>query len=290
VILGFTEYARVARDAQVLQRSVELCDHLCQRISLGAVRSEPYPVPVGYKAHSVPMIMLNVTQELADTLEAFQDPRAAGMRRSSVEYMREIMEDFHQPDGVIAELIPNEDAERDTVLSRHVTPGHTIESMWFVMREARTIGHQQWIQRATQAVARAFEVGWDQENGGLLRYVDRTGGNPDGREIGDVYERLLLDTWDTKLWWPHSEALYSTLLAYDLTCDTAFQTLYQRTHEYVFSTFPNPDKKIREWIQIRDRAGQPIDKVVALPVKDPYHIMRNIILIIELLSQRTATA
>jgi len=29
-----------------------------------------------------------------------------------------------------------------------------------------------------------------------------------------------------------------------------------------------------EWVQIRDRAGKPEDKVVALPVKDPYHITR----------------
>ena len=59
-----------------------------------------------------------------------------------------------------------------------------------------------------------------------------------------------------------------------------------KVFDYVFSTFPNPDKNVGEWIQIRTREGRPQEKVVALPVKDPYHIIRNVILIIELLEKR----
>ena len=287
VTLGFTEYARVAHDVQVLEQALTQYNRLVHRISTGSVRSDPYPTPTGFIAHSVPMIMLNVSQELAGALEAFQHPQATELRRMSSTYMQEVMQRFYQSDGLIAEMLPLQGPATDSVLSRHVTPGHTIESMWFVMREAATLKQQVWIQQAAQAVKKAFAVGWDQEYGGLLRYVDRIGGKPKGAEIGEVYERLVLDTWDTKLWWPHSEALYSTLLAYDLTGDEAFIPLYERTHEYVFTTFPNPDQHIGEWIQIRDRQGKPIDKVVALPVKDPYHITRNILLILELLHQRT---
>ena len=39
--------------------------------------------------------------------------------------------------------------------------------------------------------------------------------------------------------------------------------------------------------KIRTREGRPQEKVVALPVKDPYHIIRNVILIIELLERET---
>ena len=52
--------------------------------------------------------------------------------------------------------------------------------------------------------------------------------------------------------------------------------------EYTFSTFPNRENDRGEWIQIRDRAGRPEDRVVALPVKDPFHILLNLILILEL--------
>ena len=37
-------------------------------------------------------------------------------------------------------------------------------------------------------------------------------------------------------------------------------------------------------MQIRMRDGRPQEKVVALPVKDPFHITRNLCLILELLS------
>ena len=47
--------------------------------------------------------------------------------------------------------------------------------------------------------------------------------------------------------------------------------------------FAEDDPEIREWVQIRKRDGSPQDKVVALPVKDPFHITRNLILILELL-------
>jgi N-acylglucosamine 2-epimerase len=43
---------------------------------------------------------------------------------------------------------------------------------------------------------------------------------------------------------------------------------------------------VREWLQIRTRDGAPQDKVVALPVKDPFHITRNLVLILELLSEK----
>ena len=66
-------------------------------------------------------------------------------------------------------------------------------------------------------------------------------------------------------------------------CDEKFRALYDKVSEYVFRVFPNPDKEVGEWIQILGRENKPLDKVVALPVKDPYHIMRNFMLIIELL-------
>ena len=98
-------------------------------------------------------------------------------------------------------------------------------------------------------------------------------------------ERLIRETWSSKLWWPHSEALYASLLAYRVGGKGSDARWYERLHGYVFDTFPNPDASVGEWIQIRDRAGAPMDKVVALPVKDPFHIVRNVLAVLELLSR-----
>ena len=41
----------------------------------------------------------------------------------------------------------------DTLLGRHVNPGHTLEDMWFVMHQARARGDQEIIQRAVETEA-----------------------------------------------------------------------------------------------------------------------------------------
>ena len=96
-------------------------------------------------------------------------------------------------------------------------------------------------------------------------------------------EDLILDTWHTKIWWPHSEALYTTALAGLLTGDEDLWQWHEKIWQYTFDTFPNPDPSIGEWINIRDRQGNPIEKVVGLPVKDPFHIIRNLMLLVEVL-------
>jgi N-acylglucosamine 2-epimerase len=50
-----------------------------------------------------------------------------------------------------------------------------------------------------------------------------------------------------------------------------------RIEDYTLRTFPDHDHG--EWLQIRSRDGSPLDQVVALPVKDPMHIARSLILL-----------
>ncbi|MFD0680647.1 MULTISPECIES: AGE family epimerase/isomerase [unclassified Paenibacillus] len=287
VVLGFAQYAVTAHDSEVLKAALRLYHRIDERLADGDIRSEPYPIPDGYKAHSVSMIMLNVSQELADALEVFHHEEASEIRRKSSTYMDEIMECFLDSDGLIREMLPANPSDSDTLLSTHITPGHSLECMWFVMHEAGKLGRTELIPEAIQAVKRAVQLGWDSEFGGLFRYVDRKGEAPQGRKAGGRYEGLVCDTWDMKIWWPHSEALYVLLLAHKLTGDTECLEKYEQMHDYVFRTFPNSDPSIGEWVQIRNRRGDPVQKTVALPVKDPYHIMRNALLIIELLSDES---
>jgi N-acylglucosamine 2-epimerase len=67
---------------------------------------------------------------------------------------------------------------------------------------------------------------------------------------------------------------------YRATGNTAFLDWYWQLKDYVDKVFPAETG--REWIQIRTRTGAPLETVVALPVKDPYHIMRMHILSMEL--------
>jgi N-acylglucosamine 2-epimerase len=283
VLLGFSEYALAAQDSQALELAFEVYDRLRARLAGGSFRTEPYPIPRGYRSHSISMILLRVVQILADAADALQHSRRQEVTAETVRCASEILDSFVRPDAAVWELIPTEDRLSTTALARHATPGHVFESMWFVIRTARQYDRAEWIERACRSIAWAFEVGWDSEFGGIFRYVDREGDRPNGVLGDEPYEILMMDTWDTKIWWPHSEALYATLLASTMTEDASFASMHSKLFDYVFRTFPNPDRTVGEWIQIRDRRGAPLEKIVALPVKDPYHILQDVLLIVELL-------
>lgn len=63
-------------------------------------------------------------------------------------------------------------------------------------------------------------------------------------------ERQVREGWGDKLWWVHSEALYTTLLCYHRTGETRFLEWHEKVFSYTFRTFPNRDPEVREWKQI----------------------------------------
>lgn len=285
VSAGFAEYARVSGNLEALEDSLELFDYIESIIASGSIPSEPFPTPEGYVTHSITMIMTNVSYVLAIALEELKHPRYKEVLDKSVAYAKQVLTRFCREDFSIREFVNLEHAENDTLLERHTLPGHGMECMWFVIFVALKIQDYEMIEKASKIVAKSFELGWDEEFGGLLRYVDKDGGKPRGRELGEQYELLIKNTWDNKLWWPHSETLFTTLLCYLLTKDNKFLASYKKVREYILKVFPNPDKSVGEWIQILDRQGKPEEKLVALPVKDPYHILRNMQLLAELLNK-----
>jgi N-acylglucosamine 2-epimerase len=287
VVLGLSCFSRINKSLKYLERALILYDSIIDRVKKGNLRSEPYPIAEGYRAHSVPMILLNIASDLFESLQAFKHPKQNEFRKYCEVIVNEILTLYRKEDGLIAEMIPEDVRQFGSLLARHINPGHTIEDMWFIIHAAKLFNYPEWINPAVESIAVSLNIGWDSEFGGLLRFVDKNGGKPTGMLISDPYEQLILDTWDTKLWWPHSEALYATLLAERITHDERWGVWYKKIHNYVFNTFPNPDISVKEWIQIRDRKGIPIEKVVALPVKDPFHIIRNVLLIIELLEDNS---
>src|SRR5690606_5254081 len=208
-----------------------------------------------------PMIMLNVVQQLADVAQILNHKEYPHLFRASINYMREIMEDFCLKNYRITEMFYKDPSLHNTLLACHVNPGHTIEAMGFVMQTAVKSGNLQVVDKATKVIEKAFEIGWDQKFGGIYHYVDKVGGKPTGERGTSAYENSIEDSWDTKLWWVHAEALYSTMFAYKITGSKNMQKLYDKLHSYTFKVFPNPDKKTGEWIQIRDRRGNPLNKV-----------------------------
>ena len=282
VAMGFAEFARASGDRAVLDAAWELFESIERRIAAGGVPTIPETIPDGYDSHAIAMITLNLTLVLHDACETLRDARSNAAHVRNLAAASRIFERFLLPGGRIAELRPRAGRHDETLLSRHLNPGHALEALWMLLTVARREQRTDWMARADEAVRFALERGWDAEYGGILHYVDHTGGPPSGTAGDSAYEAGVRGTWDTKLWWVHSEAIYTTALGYAVAGSDEMRAWFERVWEYAFHVFPHPDPVVGEWIQIRDRRGEPLERVVALPVKDPYHIARNLLQVLEL--------
>lgn len=289
VAMGLAECARASGKRSPLDRAWALAADIRRRVSTGDVPTHPYPIPAGYESHGLAMILLNVALVLEDACDHLHDARLDAARALTIQSAARIFDQFMLPGGRIIELRRAGGADPgDCLLDRHLNPGHALEGTWMLLTVALRIGRDDWTARAIEAVRFALERGWDEEEGGIMLYADCAGGAPRG-SIGDgAYESAVRTNWATKLWWVHSESLYATLLAYRISGDETLRIWFWRIWEYAFGVFPQPDAAIGEWIQIRDRGGKPLERVVALPVKDPYHIARNLIQVLELCAETPA--
>jgi N-acylglucosamine 2-epimerase len=264
-IYGLSEYYRATRDELALSVARQTFDRVARRIEEPDFNETmPYPMPPEWKNHGVPMIMTEVTHELGQTLGDDKLESLAG------QYADRIMRHFVRPERkVLLEFLTRDYQELPPPAGTFVMPGHAIESMWFVLHLARHRGDHDLIQRAVEVIRWHLEFGWDEEYGGLLLSRDIEGHEP------------FLPHSQKKLWWPHVEALYATLLAYELTGQDWCLAWYKKVADWAWSHFPMPN--CGEWYQRLTREGKPSSEVIALPVKDPFHLPRGAILIVQLM-------
>lgn len=292
VVLGLSAYAAASGEKAAYAFAKALYASILARIDTGDYHTLPYPLSPAYRAHGIPMILSNVTKELYDAACLFDKDFLPELKDNLALYTSDILDHFADADNVIHEVITKDNEFFSDLLGQQANPGHTIEDMWFMIDAADILGKPEMVEKAAKIAKKALEIGWDEECGGILHYASPFGGKPVGDPGAAADEPMTgqLSGWGDKLWWIHSEALYTTLLCHLRTGDDSFLGWHDKVFDYTFSTFPNPDPEIREWIQILTREGVPQDKVVALPVKDPYHITRNLLLIIELLYEHSVNA
>jgi N-acylglucosamine 2-epimerase len=267
-IYGLSEYYRATRDELALSVARQTFERVVRRIEEPDFNETmPYPMPREWKNHGVPMIMTEVAHELGQTLG---DDKLEDL---ASQYADRIMRHFVRPERkVLLEFLTRDYQELPPPAGTFVMPGHAIESMWFVLHVARHRGDQDLIQRAVEVIRWHLEFAWDDEFGGLLLSRDIEGHEP------------FLPHSQKKLWWPHVEALYATLLAYELTGQDWCLAWYKKVADWAWSHFPMPNGG--EWYQRLTREGKPSSEVIALPVKDPFHLPRGAILIVQLMGEK----
>lgn len=265
VVYGLSEYCRAKPDAALLALAKEIFGSIQERIEKPEfAETAPYKLPPNRRCHGVPMILTEVAGELARTTDdqsiaAAADDFAARVTNHFVRPARQCLLEFLDRD--YREVPPSE--------GTFVMPGHAIESMWFQMHRALARNDRATVRKSVEVLRWHLEKGWDKEYGGIFLGMDAEGHRP------------FLPNPETKIWWPHTEALYALLLAHELTGESWCGKWFDQVHEWSFAHFAMPE--VGEWRQRLDRVGNPIRTVVGLPVKDPFHLPRALILSIELL-------
>ena len=154
---------------------------------------------------------------------------------------------------------------------RIVNPGHDIECSWFLMDYANQVGDKELHSKAVTVFDMAFQMGWDEEYGGILYFVDCLGNPP------EAYEH------DMKLWWPHNEALIASLMIYRDTRDEKYLTIFQKLLEYCQTYFAD---EYGEWYGYLRRDGKPTQPACkGSTFKGPFHVPRCLTMVDQMLGQ-----
>jgi N-acylglucosamine 2-epimerase len=267
-IYGLVEYFRMTGEEEALDIARETAHTCLERLARpGTYKTAPYPTPPGMRPQREAMQFSLMLSELGHEL---QDE---AILSAGLNYGRDVLDHFYCADrGVLLEYLGLDNRVWDTPAGRAMVPGHAIESLWFQIHNFTRIGDSVRARQAAAAMRPCFEKGWDPEYGGLFLGIDVEGREPPYWKNADK-----------KIWWPFTEAICGALLAYEQLREDWCLEWYWKCHHWAFAHFA--DEEHGEWTQKLDRQGNRIDDIIALPVKDPYHLPRGLIIAVETLER-----
>lgn len=270
--IAFARYAQAAGDEERLHRAKTVFQTLL------CYYHNPHLLPPKYcpqtwqaKTQAMPMILIATAQQMR---RVWDDPL---LDKTIDHCIDQIVNHFLKPElGALLETVGPRGEFLDTPAGRSVVPGHAIETAWFLLEEARYRRDDSLRDTALRILDGSLRLGWDEEYGGLLYYVDVRG------KPCVQYEH------DMKLWWPHNEAIYATLLAYHLTGRQEYACWYNRLHEYTYARFP--DREYGEWFKYLHRDGTISTTLKGNGWAGPFHVPRMQLKCWQLLEEWKRTA
>lgn len=243
--LAFAGYSIASGDKVWGEKALSLFKTLLRyHRTPGMLEPKVNPETRPMKGLAMAMMLIATAQEIR---KAVKDPLLDQVIDESI---TEIGRDFLKPEfRCLLENVGPKGEFYDTLDGRQVNPGHSLEAGWFILDEARHRGNDPHLLRlGCQIIDWSYEIGLDQEFGGLLYFRDAKGLPP-------------TEYWhDMKFWWPHNEALVATLMAYKLTGDKKYLTWHETIHDWAYKHFP--DRQHGEWFGYLRRDGE-----VSTPVK-----------------------
>lgn len=220
------------------------------------------------RSFGLPMIYLNMTSVLYGV-----DPESRALYDKRADECVHDIFAYHVHDelGCLLENVgPNGEARLDFTDGRIVNPGHDIEGMWFILGYAGRTGRYELTEKCESIFKNAFDKGWDREYGGLLYFVDALGLPP------EAYEH------DMKLWWPHCEAMISSIMLYRDTKKEEYLEKFFMIYDYCMKHFY--DAEYGEWYGYLRRDGLPTEpSTKGSTFKGPFHVPRMLCMVDKLI-------
>ena len=208
------------------------------------------------KSFALPMILCNLSLIMEDILGAEQ------VNKTIQPLIKEVMEVFYdKQSGLILESVTPDGKFSDSFEGRLTNPGHTNESMWFMMDLGVRNNDKVLIDNAIEILLRSTEAGWDKKNDGIFYFLDIKGHPTQQLE------------WDQKLWWVHIETLISMAKGYRLTGNEACKNWFETIHEYTWKHFKDPEYP--EWYGYLNREGNPLLDLKGGKWKGCFHVPRG---------------
>lgn len=263
-VMGYAEYYKATGLEEAKKRAIELYGLMIKYYTTpGYFPAKVNPETRRRRGHSIVMIMMNVSQCMR---EIDDNPIYEQRIKDSVE---KITKDFIKPEKkALFETIDADGSFVDTPEGRFLNPGHSMETAWFMMKEAVLKKDKKLMETSIQVTEWSLERGWDNEMGGIFYFLDC-----DNKPVVSL-------EWDLKLFWVHCEAMIALTYSYWYTKDEKYLAWFEKIYDYVCKYFADPGHP--EWWGHLHRDGTPISPIKGSDWKGPFHNVRAFMVLSQL--------
>lgn len=257
-VIALASYGIAAKDEKCKKQALALFKLVLKYLKTpGMIPAKTNQEIRPMKGLAIPMVLMVTAQELR---KAVADPICDEVIDRSI---REVERDFMKPEfKCVLETVGPNGEFYDNFDGRMVNPGHSIELGWFILEEARLRKNdKKLIEIGTKIIDWSFEIGWDQEFGGMLYFRDAKG-------------LPCPEYWhDMKFWWPQNETIIAMLLAWKLTGEARFLERFHRIYDWTMKLFPDPE--FGEWYGYLHRDGRVSTPIKGCCWKGAFHVPRQ---------------
>jgi N-acylglucosamine 2-epimerase len=257
--IAMAEYAQATGDKTYAEKALKIFKQIKHLTETPGLLPLKYCDSVKMQGHSLTMILINTASRIR---QAISDPILDEQIEWSINQIRKYF--IHPEFKALLETVGPNGEFINTNMGRTINPGHSIETAWFILEEAK---YRNWdkelVDLGLTILDWSWEWGWDKEYGGIINFRDCLNLPPQD------YSQ------DMKFWWPQTEAIIAALYAYEATGEPKYIEMHKQISDYTYAHFP--DKEYGEWYGYLRRDGSVAQPAKGNLFKGPFHIPRMMI-------------